>query len=355
MDIEKRVKAVLDGRMPDMIPMLIYSNHLPRGKFERYLRNMGLGLDVRCSVYRVYMPNVRIEERRSGNYLYTVYHTPKGNLSMATRVNLKFQLAGGSWVVEHPVKSVNDIKALKFMIEDTVYEAHYDEYSQLKGDLEGDGVVTVSSDYTPLMKTIIRYMGFKNFALIYKRRQDVIDDVIQTIDEKYMEMYKIIADSPAEIVRMGDNIDSTFISPALFEKYCLPYYNKYSRILRARGKKVISHMDGRLRILRDLIAEAELDAIEAFTPPPVGDLPVKEAKEKWSDKVIWINFPETVFLEGPEKIRRFTVNLLEEAAPGDRFIVSITEDIPQEYLKTSLKLLVETIHEYGRLPIKPLR
>jgi uroporphyrinogen-III decarboxylase len=352
MDIEERVKAVLNGQMPDVIPMLIYSNHLPRGKFERYLRNLGLGLDVRCSVYRAYMPNVRIEERRVGNHLYTVYYTPQGNLSMVTRVNLKFQLAGGSWIVEYPVKNVNDVKALKFMIEDTVYEAYYDEYSQLKDDLEGDGVVTVSSDYTPLMKIIVRYMGFKNFALIYKRRQNVIDDIIQAIDEKYVEMYKIIANSPAEIVRIGDNIDSTFISPALFEKYCLPYYNKYSRILRARGKKVISHMDGRLKILKDLIAKAELDAIEAFTPPPVGDLPIKEAKEAWGNKVIWINFPETIFLDGPERIKSFTINLLEEAAPGDRLIIGITEDVPPEYLKVGLKSLVETIHEYGRLPIK---
>ncbi|MEM3173902.1 MAG: uroporphyrinogen decarboxylase family protein [Candidatus Bathyarchaeia archaeon] len=352
MNIAERVKTVLDGRMPDAVPILIYSNHLPRGEFERNLRNIGLGLDVRCSVYRSYMPNVKVEERRTGHYVYTIYNTPKGSLSMITRVNLKFQLPGGSWIVEYLVKNIDDVKALKFIIEDTVYEANYEEYIQIKEDLEGDGIVTASSDYTPLMKIILRYMGFRNFAMMFKRRPDIIDDLVQTIDEKYAEMYAVIARSPAEIVRIGDNIDGVMISPLLFEKYCLPFYNKYCSILKASGKKVISHMDGRLRVLKDLISLTSLDAIEAFTPPPGGDLPLKEARESWQNKVIWMNFPEAVLLEGPEKVRDFTISLLRESAPGDRLIMSITEDIHPIYLKSGLRALVETVHKYGKLPIE---
>lgn len=356
MDVYSRVICVLNGGIPDRIPILIYSNHLPRGRFEREVRNMGLGLDVRCSVYKAYMPNVRVEERRSGDYVYTIYHTPKGRLSMTTRVGLRFQLPGGSWVVEHPVKSVEDIEALKYMIRDTVYEPSYDEYLQLKKDLEGDGVVTVGADYTPLMKLIVRYMGFRNFALILMKKPDVIDDLVREIDEKYEEMYRVIADSPAEIVRIGDNIDGRLISPKLFEKYCLPYYNKYSSILKARGKKVISHMDGRLKTLKNLIAKTELDAIEAFTPPPGGDLPVSEARVAWSGKVIWMNFPEAIFLRSPEDIEAYALNLLEEIAPGSGFILSITEDVHPDHLKKGLGILVETVYKYGEIPIKkPIR
>ncbi|MCX8161539.1 MAG: hypothetical protein N3E44_00910 [Candidatus Bathyarchaeota archaeon] len=332
--------------------MLIYSNHLPRGRFEREVRNMGLGLDVRCNVYKAYMPNVRVEEKRVRDHVYTVYHTPRGRLSTVTRVGLRFQLPDGSWVVEHPVKGVEDIEALKYMSRDTVYEPNYDEYLQLREDLEGDGVVTVGADYTPLMKLIVRYMGFRNFALILMKRPDVIDDLVNEIDEKYKEMYRVIADSPAEIVRIGDNIDGRLVSPRLFEKYCLPYYNSYAEILKARGKKVISHMDGRLKTLKDLIARTKLDAIEAFTPPPGGDLPVSEAKEAWKGKVIWMNFPEAVFLRSPEDIEAYTLKLLREIAPGIGFMLSITEDIHPDHLKKGLKMLVETVYRYGEIPVK---
>lgn len=352
MDIEERVKTVLSGGVPDRIPWLIYSNHLPRGKFEREMRNMGLGLDVRCSVYRSYMPNVRVEERRNGNYLYTIYHTPYGDLSMVTRIGLRFQLPGGRWIAQHPVKRIEDIRALEFIIEDTVYEADYEDYKQVKEDLGGDGIVTVSADYTPLMKIIIQYMGFKTFTLLLGRKPDIIEGLMEKIDEKYEEMYRIIADSPAEIVRVGDNIDSVLISPKLFEKYCLPYYNKYAAILKERDKIVISHMDGRLKILKNLIARAKLDAVEAFTPPPVGDLSPREAKEAWRDKIIWMNFPETIFLQDEDSIKKYAIRLLEEIAPGIGYIISITEDIHPKHLMKGIGVVTEVLGRHGMLPIK---
>jgi uroporphyrinogen-III decarboxylase len=353
MEARERVKTVLAGGLPDRIPWLIYSDHLPRGSFEREMRNMGLGLDVRCSVYKASMPNVRIEVSVKGDYEYRIYHTPRGDVSTRVRTGLKFQFPRGSWVAEHPVKEVSDIKVLKFIIEDTVYEPDYDNYKQLNEELGDDGVVTVGADYTPLMKIILVYMGFRTFAMVLKRNPEEIAELIEVIDKKYTEMYRIIADSPAEIIRIGDNIDSIFVSPSLFEKYCLPYYNKYINILKERGKTVTSHMDGRLRILKDLIAKTKFDAIEAFTPPPLGDLHPREAKEAWRDKVIWMNFPESIFLNTSEEIRDYTISLLEGIAPGKGFILSITEDIHPEHFRKGIRTVTETIYECGILPIKP--
>lgn len=352
MDVSERVRKVLRGEMPDRVPWLIYSNHLPRGSFERRMRDMGLGLDVRCSVYRAYTPNVKVETRTVGDYVYTIYRTPVGEVYSKHRTRLSFQLRGqGSWLLEHLVKSPEDVKTVRFIVEDTVYEPEYEAYCQLEEELEGDGVVTAGADYTPLMKTIIVYLGFKAFAVMFRRSTREIEDLMNSLDSKYLEMYRIIAKSPAEIVRVGDNIDGVMISPGLFEKYCLPYYNKYSDILKASGKTVISHMDGRLRRLKELIAETKLDAIEAFTPPPMGDLPVSEAKEAWKDKTIWINFPEEVFLRTAEEIRDYTLTLLRETAPGLGYIIGITEDIHPAHFRKGIEAVTTTLHKHGNLPI----
>jgi len=353
MEVGERVRAVLSGGLPDKIPWLIYSNHLPRGDFERRLREMGLGLDERCGVYKASTPNVRAESRSEGDYVYTTYHTPVGDVSNKIRTGLQFQFPGGSATVEHPVKDVDDVEVVKFMIEDTVYEPYYDDYKQLKEELEGDGIVTVGTDYTPLMKVILRYMGFRTFAIMLRRNPDAIEELVEALDRKFMEALRIVADSPAEIVRLGDNVDGVFISPALFERYLLPYYNKYAGVLKDRGKIAISHLDGRLRVLKDLIARTRLDAIEAFTPPPMGDLPPREAKEAWKDKVVWMNFPEEVFLRSAEEIREYTIGLLEEIAPGRGFIMGITEDINPDHFRKGMGTVTETIHKYGDLPIRP--
>ncbi|MEM2936408.1 MAG: uroporphyrinogen decarboxylase family protein [Candidatus Bathyarchaeia archaeon] len=352
MDIAERVWTVLKGEMPDRVPWLIYSNHLPRGSFERRMRDKGLGLDVRCGVYKVYTPNVKVETRTVEDYVYAIYRTPLGEVYSKRRTGLSFQFPGqGSWTVEHPVKNPEDLKIVKFIVEDMVYEPEYEIYRQSEEELEGDGIVTAGADYTPLMKTIIGYMGFKTFAIMYRRHMEAIGELMEAIDRKYLEMYRVIAKSPAKIVRVGDNIDGVMISPSLFESYCLPYYNKYSDILKNAGKLVISHMDGRLKTLKDLIAKTKLDAIEAFTPPPVGDLPVREAKEAWKDKVVWINFPEEVFLRTAEEIRDYTLELLKDMAPGLGYIISITEDIHPAHFRKGVEAVTETLYKHGRLPI----
>ena len=44
----------------------------------------------------------------------------------------------------------------------------------------------------------------------------------------------------------------------------------------------------------------------------------------WPDKVLWINFPSSVHMEGEERIKRELRRILHEAAPGDRFLIGIT-------------------------------
>ena len=51
----------------------------------------------------------------------------------------------------------------------------------------------------------------------------------------------------------------------------------------------LSHLEG-------LVREISCDVIEAFTPPPVGDLSLADARAAWGkDAIICINFPETIF------------------------------------------------------------
>lgn len=353
MEVGERIKAVLSGRRPDRVPWTIYSMLLPRGKFEREMRDMGLGIVSGCSVCKSSAPNVRVETRTEGDYVYATYHTPVGKASSVIRTGLKFQSPGGSAIVEHLVKGIDDIKVLKFMIEDTVYEPDYENYGQLEDEIGSDGIVTSGIGYTPLMEIIINQMGFKTFATMLFRHPEAVEELVEVLGRKQTEALRILADSPVEIVSLGDNIDGVFVSPHLFEKYLLPYYNEYSSLLKGKGKVVMSHMDGRLRVLKDLIAKTKLDVIEAFTPPPMGDLPLKDARSAWRDKVIWINFPEEILLRSADEIRNFTVHLLEEIAPGDGFIIGITEDINPEHFRKGIRIVTETIFKYGNLPIIP--
>jgi hypothetical protein len=81
------------------------------------------------------------------------------------------------------------------------------------------------------------------------------------------------------------------------------------------------------------------------TPAPDTDLTLSEALAAWPDKVLWVNFPSSLHLASPEVIEQTTRELIETAAPGNRFILGITEDVPEDRWQESLLLMARVIHE----------
>ena len=58
MEFTERIWATLEGGTPDKVPYAPYDNLVPRGSFERTLRNLGMGLLARRSGVWSETPNV---------------------------------------------------------------------------------------------------------------------------------------------------------------------------------------------------------------------------------------------------------------------------------------------------------
>jgi len=350
LNIKDRVMTVYRGEEPDRIPFLIYGGLCPRGYMERQLRNKDLGLKVAASVWKEEMTNVRVETKAVGNFVHWTFHTPLGDVSRKDRIGLR-EGAGSSWTTEHLIKDVSDFEVLEFMVGDTVYTPDYQPFLDAERNLGDDGVVFVWAGRSPLQKMQIELMGYKTFAMALYRYPKEFERLLRALEKKADERYQIIAESPTEIVNGTDNINSEIVSPKLFEKYVIPFYDKQARLLHKKDKILEDHMDGKLSCLKDLISKMDLDAVEAFTPPPMGDLSLAEARHAWKGKVISLNFPESVFLEGLNAVKKQTLNILSEAAPGDNFIVTFTEDIPVEYRWTGLSVIADILKEQGVYPL----
>ena len=119
------------------------------------------------------------------------------------------------------------------------------------------------------------------------------ETLLRALEKRADERYRVIAKSPAGIVNGTDNINSEIVSPKLFEKYIISFYNKQAKILRKKDKILEDHMDGKLMYLKDLISKMNLDVVEAFTPPPMGDLSLAEARSAWKRKVKSLSYAST--------------------------------------------------------------
>jgi hypothetical protein len=352
MNARERILTALHHQHPDVIPWTIYQGLLPEGKFAQGLKGKGLAVNV-CwaSVCDITRPNVKVEESTEGRMIYRKYTTPMGSLTSVHRLTALRPDLQTIWTVEYPVKDINDYSVAEFMVKDQEFIPRDDVYLKQERCLDGQGIVTADTGLTPLQKMLTDFLGYRRFGIDQHRYRQNFDHLYDAFWESCEAMHRIAANSKAEFCHCSDTMNARVISPALFERYFMPFYETVTNILHTRNKMYLVHMDGALSPLKGLIAETKIDVIEAFTPHPLGDLSLAEAREAWKDKIIWVNFPENVFLMGTEETRLFTMALLRQAAPGDDFLLGITEDIEPHIIEESLMAVTETVNKFGVYPL----
>ncbi|MBN1341464.1 MAG: hypothetical protein JXQ73_02230 [Phycisphaerae bacterium] len=345
MTIRERVAAALHDQPVDQVPFTIYHGMLPRGWRERRLRELGLGLCVRTAAVTSHAPNVQIESRslteNGQSVTYERVRTPVGEVT-AKRV------AGGGYgtlvTVEHYVKRPEDYAVIEYWARDTVWAPAYDDFNRVVDEIGEDGYVMTAIGYSPLMEMLVVYLGLERFSIDMADRPDEFFGLYELLVDRRRRVYELMAESPSEVVLYGGNVHPEIMGAERFAKYIVPCYDEAADVLHAKGKLIGVHMDADNRVLAPVVARSKIDVIEAFTPPPDCDMSVSEARTAWPDKVLWINFPSSIHLSPPEKIRQTTEDLLEQARGMNRFIVGITEDIPRDVVLPSLTAIAETIH-----------
>ncbi len=118
--------------------------------------------------------------------------------------------------------------------------------------------------------------------------------------------------------------------------------------MHGHGKLIGCHFDANCRALADMIAETDLDYIEAFTPDPDTDMTLGEARQAWPDKVIWINFPSSTHLQPDVVVEQMTVDLLNEVPAVDGLIFGITEDMPANRWQNSCWAIMDGLDRHAR-------
>jgi hypothetical protein len=348
-----RIQAALRGELADHVPFTIYWLMLPRGDAERRLRSQGMAVVERVPLYRIEMPNVQVithEYYEAGvRTLRQTLRTPLGEVFCTKKLDPSYGTSW--WDMDYYVKTPDDYRVVEFAVRDSCYCPSYDDFLLAQERLGQDGYVIGNTDYGPMGKMMYHYLGVERFGIDLYDHPDPFFSLYHTIKAKHREMYQVAAASPADMIIYDGNIHQDTMGRRRFEEYYLPCINAFSDAVHEAGKLSACHLDANMRSLVPAVAGSSIDVVEAFTPLPTCDVSVAEARRAWPGKVLWINFPSSVHLQSPDRIRQQTLNLLAEAAPGERFLIGVTEDIPESAWRTSLDAICQTIMEHGGLPL----
>ena len=362
MTVHERMMAVYRKELPDRIPVSIYAWHLPRGSFERVLRDMGLGLiDWHAAVSLLAPPwhvsSGVLSEVRGADFRISLswedgqqvethtYCTPVGTISRQT---IKDPSYGSDWVRKFYVTEPEDYKVLQYLIEHTVFRRNESALQTKKKDLGTDGVVLGRIDRCPYQKLLIELAGPERFLMDLYTDPGPVTELLQVMSGRMDEAFEIVLESQADAIWQPDNITVDMTPPDCFRKYCMPFYERYGKRLEDLGKPYLVHMDGRLAPLKDLIARCPFDAVESMSFPDVGgDLSFSEARSAWPDKVILPNFPAPLCYKDDPEIEAYLDRLLAEVGTRTAFMLQVSEDIPATEWQRVLHILCRFMRDRG--------
>ena len=343
MNARERILAAMAWEEPDQVPWTIYDALSIGGAAEREMRDMGLCMIRRCAAHQTEHCQVefdQVEYEESGRRLSRhIIRTPVGEVSCV-------QAAGG-WPMEHYIKRSEDYAVMEFVWRDAIHRDNYQAIREAQEALGDEGLVIVRVGKGPLLEILYGMMGLERFSIDLYERPELIDSLYDLMVQRYDEFYDLAAESPAEILQAADNIPADVVGLERYRRYCMPLYERHMRRLVGTGKRLVVHMDGLLRSLIGAIGESCFDVLEAFTPAPMGDVTVREARQAWSDKALWLNFPGSVHIQKDEAIADQTRQLIEEAGDKRGFAIGITEDIPPDHWARSMRVIGRTIREVG--------
>ena len=242
-------------------------------------------------------PSVTGETHVDGPVTTYVTNTPVGQIVSKHKVS---SISHCSYGIERPIKTLDDLKVLRYITEATQHAPNNDMAPELLAAIGEAGFFTGGGFSCPFHELLYMFEATDLLMMTFDMPQDVLD-MIELLHAKNTEMVEILAGSPFEVFDHETTWDVRQISPAIHSQYYVPYQKDYNDIFHAAGKLTFDHVSGQdISGIIEGIEATEMDIIYGLH---LGEENVDEAADlvkRWDGRIVGITGPD------PDYLRRMT-------------------------------------------------
>ncbi|MBN1557433.1 MAG: hypothetical protein JW951_04735 [Lentisphaerae bacterium] len=322
----------------------------------RGLDLMDIYRSLGCSarLYRAYNPCLRAvdpdavtrtTEQLNATDVKTTLTTPAGK---QVRIDRKSPNNPHIIHVRWPVESEDDLKIQTWIAEHRTWawdRACFEQAQREVGDL---GAPTIFLPRSNVQDLYINLMGIERGIYAIYDWPGTVERYFRVLDECHDRLIDVVNAAPVDIINLGENIHSGTLSPDLFKRYHLPGCRRRCERLHQAGKFVSSHWDGDCGPLLPYAKDTGLDAIEAITPKPQGDVTFDQMKDGLGDDLYLLDGIPAVYFD-----KTFSVETLVESVHAliDRFAPKLVLGISDELSSTGdierIRIVGEIVDAYN--------
>jgi hypothetical protein len=340
MTSKERIIAALHGQPVDRIPFSPFLAYVWE-YFPAEVQEAGqlafhhaIGADplwrgATCAVKAIQPEGVERKVVEEGDRLVTHVTTPVGAFRFA---HAKSHDGNTTFCVEHPLKTEADYKVRMWMEENTTFERNHEA---VEAHLEGQGREGLSlGQLVPRCKSA--YQDMVEFfvgteALVYAQMDfpDTVRSLWEVMVENDLKAAKMSVESPYDYFLSFEDSSTQNYSPSQYDEFIGSEIGQWCDILKGAGKHYVQHACGHVAALTERMRDHGVFAIESLSPPPTGDLSIKDARAMVGDTMGIIGGIEpTMFLNLSEAELGPYVEQVIADAQGGPFLLANSDSCP---------------------------
>lgn len=361
--LRQRIEAVFRGETPDAMVWFgdltyWYDAHAKIGDLpEKWQGKRGISFSHRQMNIGEYVPGCCAYESVLSDTVETVtheengictrkWHTPAGSLKAVSEYS---PVSFSSGHKEYPVKTVEDLKVLRYIAENTGYSPCPEKVAALDKELGDYGLPVVAISGSPVTELSKTWAGLMNFSYLLADNPAEVEKTLAAIAQSQKEMYRITARSECGYVMVNENLSGEAMG-GCFNKYAKDYLTEKAAYLHGHNKKVMLHIDGTLRGVVDKVVETGIDCLDAVTPQPVGDVTLDEIRSLTGDDILILGGIPGAMFSRPftkEDMEAHVKEIIRIHKNSGKFMIGVADQVPPDGDINLVGFVSELIEEYG--------
>lgn len=237
-----------------------------------------------------------------------------------------------SFLVEHPLKTEEDFKVRLWIEENTRYEPNPEAVAK---HFRGNGreglslgmlIPRAKSAYQDMVEF---FVGTEELVYAQVDYPDTVRTLWQTMVANDLEAVRIAVESEYDYFITWEDSSTQNYSPTQYDEFIGSEIGEWCRILEDAGKHYVQHACGHVAALTERMRDHGVFAIESISPPPTGNVTIRDARALVGDTMGIIGGIEpTEFLNRSEAELGPYVESVIADARGGGFVLANSDSCP---------------------------
>jgi hypothetical protein len=341
MSAHERLVAALSGEPVDYVPFSPFLAYVWES-FPQEVRDAGqlafhhrigatpLWRGAPCPVRPVLPEALEITHHQNGRDVLTEFHTPVGSLRQVGR---RSDEGNTQFLIEHPLKTPADFKVQLWIEEHTGYEV---DLQPVRDHLAGEGReglsigMLIPRGKSSFQSLVEHYVGTEELAYALADSRETVEALWQAMSAGNMKAAQLAMESGFYTYYLTWEDSSTQnYSPRQYTRYIATEIEQWCTLLSTNGMHYIQHACGHLRHLLAPMKASGVAGVESISPPPTGNISIREAREiVGSDFAIIGGIEPVHFLTLPAASLGAYVEQVIDELRGGPFILANSDSCP---------------------------